>query len=150
MREQSITRPWLIYHREPIELASGARSHWEIDGKEMFSDQRIRESVLDFWTESIVKRDFYSLPFLFLGVPTGGMRWAEVIQEKYGPVPAQEEAGTIFIVEDVVTTGRSLLNFRHSLKLASNVPILAVATRGDFRQPIHAWVNFRGLQLVEE
>ncbi len=115
----------------------------------MFSDQHIQESVLDFWTESIIQRDIYSLPFLFLGVPTGGMRWATVMQEHYGPIPPSEKAGTTFIVEDVVTTGKSLLSFKHSLKLEEHVPILAVATRGTFLQPIHAWVNFRGLQLVE-
>jgi hypothetical protein len=115
------TQPWLEFHEEPVTLHSGARSHWLVRGDLIFADERLREAVLDYW-------GFYIAglrpPYFFWAIPRGGSAWAEAIAERVGgtwanrPGPASiPNNATVLAVDDVATTGRSLLDYGASHNL---------------------------------
>lgn len=103
---------WLEYHKEPVTLHSGGKSHWLVRGDKMFADERVRKAVLYYWEESVRS---YRRPYHFVSIPTGGDRWAEAIAERLSGEWSQLNAvrhvrhhATMFTVDDVLTTGASL------------------------------------------
>jgi len=148
---------WLIYHKEPITLHSGGKSHWFVDGQAIFDDEHLREAVLDFW-EGALKPPLcmiYNEPCI-VGVPTGGVVWAQALAErmgwpvfevleigKAGGVAAWSERRFTVLVDDVMTTGASLLPHIHN---ELGLRKFAVVGRGDWiyrnKRPrdVTAWV----------
>ena len=110
---------WLEYHDEPVTLHSGGQSHWLVRGDLIFADVRLRETVLDYWEYEIAA---HRRPYFFWAIPTGGSCWAEAISERVRahwnnrPGPANIRNGaTIFTVDDVLTTGGSLVGCKRPL-----------------------------------
>jgi len=131
---------WLIYHKKPITLHSGGKSHWFVDGQAIFDDPNLRESVLKCWGEAIHSLVQSHEDFLFIGVPRGGIRWAEAIAERCGgeaALPGKyqiRQHRLIVAVDDVVTTGASLDSVQADWKLAvvSRLPVWE-------RKRLNAW-----------
>lgn len=98
---------WLKYLDKPKVLHSGQSSHWFVDGDEIFNDEHLRESVLQFWSQEVYEVYPDTLPH-FVPIPRGGNRWAEAIanlmRTTWG-VPLFE--GSNIPVDDVLTTGSS-------------------------------------------
>lgn len=127
---------WLQYHEEPVILSSGLRSHWMMRGDLIFQDEKLREIVLGVWERAL---RHYPRPLNFIGVPTGGIPWAEAIAERTQgfPLKSVNEAiqiekerkgdgllpGSNIIVEDVITTGGNVMKL-----LVQTAPLEMVAT----------------------
>jgi orotate phosphoribosyltransferase len=106
---------WLTYHAEPVTLHSGGRSHYLVDGAVLFAHEPTRELVLGHWESLLVGRR--SSVAVIVGVPTGGTAWAEALASRVGcrAVSAGDpfdfpQRGLVVAVDDVVTTGNSLLS----------------------------------------
>lgn len=106
---------WLVYHDQPIELHSGALSHWFVDGDVIFNDLELRTEVLRSWQASLDAAGYLDFPdsrgpLYFTGIASGGIRWAKAIAEVIrGGVYVEEEphAKPLVVVDDVMTTGES-------------------------------------------
>lgn len=121
---------WLEYHKEPVTLHSGGKSHWLVRGDLIYADERLRRVVLAFW--GLVLSRLGSPPTFVLGVPRGGVPWAKALAQQIGatyiePDGEIPEEGEVAVVDDVVTTGRSLDEFRPDIPVRVS---LAVVSRG--------------------
>ena len=106
---------WLEYHEQPVQLHSGGWSHWLVRSDLIFEDEDLREAVLTKW-ENIVRnkismssRDRRGL--VFVGIPRGGLVWAEAIAQRfqYYTDKVDDPVDPIrVVVDDVFTTGASL------------------------------------------
>lgn len=128
---------WLEYHEDPVTLHSGQQSQWLVRGDLIFNDPHLRKVVLDYWQHLVGNEE--PRPYWFLGVPEGGTRWAKEIAERVGgfvvkpvlPLPKLSKRGTLYIVDDVVTTGSSLTEWRVNVEQVGirNFAGLAVVNR---------------------
>ncbi len=140
---------WLVWHDRPITLHSGDESHWEVKGELMFADPHIKFSVLASWDKALQSFGV-PRPFHFAGIPNGGLAWAEAMQQgRYRPedTASIEEAKTVIIVDDVVTTGKSIEDFRKTLPPHVSIldlPILVVVRRGAI-PVMTSWADMGGL-----
>ncbi len=105
---------WLNYYEEPITLHSGDKSHWKIDGDELFDDEEIRGEVISYWARMITHyyKHRTKNPRIF-GIPRGGTKWAEELARNIpGAVLLNEYEDAeyvepTFLIDDVATTGSS-------------------------------------------
>lgn len=113
---ERVTLGFLSYADPPFALHSGGRSHWFVDGGAIFADEHLRECVLDCWEREIRRIFPAAKKFCFLGIPRGGIPWAEAIAHRMGqvwysashPFIPREIVGVIIVVDDVFTTGASI------------------------------------------
>lgn len=140
---------FLQYHREPITLSSGLKSHWFVDGRLIFEDVRLREAVLEHWLARLAVESYWHLS----PVLEGGKSWMEALGERlegvsWGQQP--ENAGTrpIAIIEDVMTTGCSAVKAAADMvTVHSPWPlILCVVERGKQKWPFEV-VSWARLSL---
>lgn len=126
---------WLEYHEEPVSLHSGGWSHWLVRADLMFEDERIRNAVLECWTELL---SGWRTALHVVGIPTGGDKWAEALRAS---LPNPVGANTIIVlVDDVVTTGASISQDAH-------VRLAVVDRRVDYKSfmnpPVFSWATMR-------
>lgn len=140
---------WLIYHEKPITLHSGGKSHWFVDGQAIFDDSNLRESVLNLWARAIAHPDETH----FMGIPRGGIPWAEAIARKVGarwgtPSQAIRGAKYLYVVDDVVTTGASLDSIPEAYH---RFAVVVRAAPGFFRRlTAWAWIDLEMLPASRE
>lgn len=139
------------FFKEPIILKSGRPSHWYVNWRNIAEDVFLLDKLTDFVID--FSEDLDLQPDCFYGVPEGATKLGILVQYKwakkspnYGPqshilsmgrgkpkdhgepkdrffvgVPK----GKIVILEDVTTTGNSLLESINNLKKLKNVKIIA-------------------------
>ena len=107
-----------------------------VRGDLIYKDERVRELVLDCWMHCIgVYSPEYAVfspnlkPRIY-GVPTGGTLLAEALAHRFQTEPlltyaVAKDAGPTFIVDDVATTGESLIPYPE--------PRLVVVRRGSIK-----------------
>lgn len=150
---------WLEYHKSPVTLHSGDKSHWLVRGDLIFKDVDLRVVVLRRWKALL---PFCAEPRDYIGIERGGVEWAEALAEftkgkAYAmSTPELEEWGhmlhgkpdkPLVVVDDVTTTGSSLKLVPH----ADN-HIVVVDRRRQLLHPddkILAWARIP-LPLVQE
>ena len=126
----------------PVELRSGIHSNVYYDMDKILLRKDVADPVIDDISRLI------PLDTVLLGVPDGGDRWARAISERFGSViyiPSSKRGGIdkppnvvfpnkITIIEDVVTTGGSSLDFIRKLVGlgATEFFLFAVLLRGDY------------------
>lgn len=105
---------WLIYYEHREQLHSGGKSHWFVDGRAIFDDPNLRESVLACWEKLLeCKVGSWNNPRV-VGIPTGGLPWAKALAQRLGwPLVSVDDLaykyeGFTVLVDDVYTTGASL------------------------------------------
>lgn len=138
---------WLEFHKDPVTLHSGGKSHWLVRSDLMFADEHLRKAVISFW--GLVLSRLRPRPAFVLGVPRGGVPWAKALAQRIeaiyiepdGEIP---EEGEVVVVDDVVTTGHSLNEFRPDIPVRVS---LAVVSRGS-KSVGAAWMTIH-LPLVE-
>lgn len=142
----------LTYYDPPITLHSDGRSHWFVDGVSIFHGERLRELVLDCW-EKELRRIFPATKlFHFIGVPRGGLQWAEAIAKRFeqaicGAGHLGVAVGyTLVAVDDVLTTGASIKEVKDA-KWA--LVVVARAPAGAYFPATTAWAKI-DLPLLEE
>lgn len=106
---------WLEYHEEPVTLHSGGKSHWLVRADLIFADEYLRREVLDYW--AVVLKG-WSPPFDIVSIPTGGDVWAEALKERVGNFVRGAATTYRVLVDDVVTTGKSMLDLNSHIRLA--------------------------------
>ena len=126
---------WLEYHEEPVTLHSGATSHWLVRGDLMFLNEPLRNLILDFWIDEIVATFGKAHS---IGIPKGGTVWADALAERLGltsggPDDTPYPSSLLWVVDDVVTTGKSIMS------VASASHRLAVVDRGNNR--VIPWIR---------
>ena len=106
----------LTFYDPPLKLHSGGESHWFVNCESIFADKKVRELVLDWWEEELRRIFPATTLFHFVGVPTGGLCWAEAIAKRFpqaicgaGHLGANTVGYTLIAVDDVYTTGASLM-----------------------------------------
>lgn len=136
---------WLEYHEKPVTLHSGGTSHWLVRGELMFEDERLRESVLSFWVEYL---KHWQPRVHVVGIPTGGTPWAEALKER---VELDEIDGPVVLVDDVVTTGKSMKEA--APKFRTVIARLCVVDRGPshgiYGLSVQSWAHLPGLEPAE-
>ncbi len=115
------TKDWIEYHEKPVTLHSGEDCHWLVRADLIFDDEELREAVLRKWTTKLGNSGGYRE---FIGIARGGIPWAHAIADRlngrcydmtiaeltlYGHLlHAHETRHPLVVVDDVVTTGKSL------------------------------------------
>jgi len=130
-----VSKSWLIYHEDPITLSSGRESHWFVDGRKMFKDDHLRESVLNYWCMMLTTRHDWHC----VGVPKGGIPWAEALQDRVDSRTPSSTESRLVIVEDVITTGQSALKIQQNYGV--DVPIICVVLRGMQYRPLAVFME---------
>src|SRR3990167_98648 len=90
---------WLEYHKDPVTLHSGGRSHWLVRGDLIFADENLRELVLDCWERTL---ETWSPPFTIVPVPTGGDVWAAALLKRLGGLRARPDSFHYRVIVDDV------------------------------------------------
>lgn len=115
---------WLKYFNEPIKLHSGDKSHWLVDADVLFNSPNIREEILTFWASRIP-----NWPVVIHSIPTGGDKWANALQEKLNNRITQGNEKWIIIIDDVITTGKSIEEKYNSLESGAHSALVVVDRR---------------------
>ncbi len=85
-----------LFQRGAFTLHSGETSSWKIECDALTSE--------DWDTLATIAMERFTLPFgKVIGIPTGGMAFARALE------PYQRASMTILIVDDVLTSGQSML-----------------------------------------
>jgi orotate phosphoribosyltransferase len=124
--------PFLEYHDPPVRLHGGGESHWLIRADLMFECKPLRELVLDNWVDELGLARAH-----IIFIPTGGMPWAEALAERLGctyggPDAVPYPKGPLYVVDDVATTGESIMSVPNASKR------MVVVDRG-YNLRIHAF-----------
>lgn len=151
-RDFALERDVVGFYEDPITLSSGRESHWYVNWRDVVSDAHGLERTTDFILD--LTDDLDLEPDCFYGVPEGATklgvltqyRWAAA-EEDYGPgshvVPMGrgeskdhgEEGdrefvgapeGDVVILEDVTTTGGSLLEEIRNLRRPGSEVVAAM------------------------
>lgn len=138
------------FFEQPVTLASGKQSHWYINWRNAAKDVFALEQIVDMLLESITQMGLQ--PDVIFGVPEGASKLAVLAQYKwakrsanYGPGShilamgrgRQKEYGAIadraflgapkgrvLLIEDVTTTGQSLLDTAIQLQELEDVVLV--------------------------
>lgn len=140
---------WLEFHPEKVKLHSGDESHWLINAQKMFDDIHIRTLVLESWGK--YARLFKKKTVHVVGVPEGGMPWAQALAQHIGAswsrldqsLPTNHKDLSIFLVDDVATTGGSILipgPFVFRFLVAARDPVLQHKFRDTYVR-VWMWID---------
>ena len=147
----------LGFYEKPVRLSSGKLSNWYINWRESSSDAFLLDQISDFIIEYLL--DHKLNPDCIYGIPEGGSKLAIITQykwatlsknykkgshiipmgrgmpKKHGPPMNREflgrPKGNVLLLEDVITTGGSLLKHTRTLRKKSDVNIIAVLVLTD-------------------
>jgi len=133
---------WLQHYEEPIELSSGAPSHWFVDARTIYAHSTLVRQVMNTWRIALSGWP-QEERWHFVGVPEGGMRWAFEFSGHMGatygrpddPVPGGRK---VVVIEDVVTTGQSMYAVARQF---GSPPTLVVVSRNPDVNVTCAWAT---------
>ncbi len=101
---------FLRYSEDRHRLKRGGKSAFLIDADAIFDCEPLREFVVSKWVEELnLSRQRAGVTVY--GVPNGGTPWARALAERLGIEWWEAGAslvGDIWVVDDVVTTGKSI------------------------------------------
>ncbi|MBX9704591.1 MAG: hypothetical protein K2X39_10600 [Silvanigrellaceae bacterium] len=132
---------------EPFKLSSGKTSPVYIDHRYIFSFPQLRKKIIEKWSELIKNsiQDFSSRPLVFAGTATAGIAPAYALAEKCDAgfvyvrgkskshglkscIEGYFAPNSVFVVvDDMVTTGGSILNAVEKIQELSGQVILATS-----------------------
>ena len=147
----------LGFYEKPVRLSSGKLSSWYINWRETSNDAFLLDQVSDYIIEYLL--DHKLNPDCIYGIPEGGSKLAIITQykwaalsknfkkgshllpmgrglpKKHGP-PAHREflgrpKGDVLLLEDVITTGGSLLKHTRTLRKKNDINIIGVLVLTD-------------------
>lgn len=123
-------------------LHSGTTSNWKIDCDRLTNG--------DIQTLAAIIHQLVGPFYNVQGIPNGGLRLAKAL-DKYVVAPQVKEAADLLLVDDVLTTGRSMEEYREAARKigSSYIKGAALFSRGScphwilplFSTPKELWVS---------